>query len=111
MNPTLAAAITEKQFMQQITDLAHLKGWITYHSFDSRRSAPGFPDLVLARQGPYGPGNSSVIFAELKTTKGKTTPAQRTWIDALDTGNDMCASHIAVVWSPADWPTIERALQ
>lgn len=41
--------ISEKEFQAQVLDLARLTGWLCYHPHDSRRSAPGFPDLVLVR--------------------------------------------------------------
>ena len=40
---------------------AHLK-WQTYHTYDSRRSKGGFPDLVLWR--------NRLLFVEPKSTKG-----------------------------------------
>lgn len=42
-----AGAVMEKVFQAQVLDLAHLSGWLCYHTHNSRRSAPGFPDLVL----------------------------------------------------------------
>ena len=41
-----SASISEKEWMRQITTLASLNRWRVYHTFDSRRSTPGFPDLV-----------------------------------------------------------------
>ena len=43
--------MTEKQFMAQVVELAKLKGWLVYHTYDSRRSEPGFPDLCMVRKG------------------------------------------------------------
>lgn len=74
----MATELTERQFQQQVVDLARAFGWLAYHTFDSRRSAPGFPDLVLAH-----PLRGRVIFAELKREKGHVTQQQRGWIDAL----------------------------
>lgn len=50
---------------------------------------PGFPDLVLARNG-------EVLFVELKSEKGKLSPEQRDWL-AHTNGR---------LWRPADWPDI-----
>lgn len=91
---------TEHDFMQQVLDLARLTGWRAYHTHDSRRSEPGFPDLVLLR-------GDCLIFAELKTSSGRLTAAQLEWLGALD-GVERVAS---VCWRPADWPEIEEALK
>lgn len=67
---------TEKDFMAVVTDYAKLRGWRVYHTFDSRHSAAGFPDLVLVRP-------PRLVFAELKSEGGKLTPEQKAWIEAL----------------------------
>lgn len=96
----LAPKLTEKQFMAQVVRLAKLCGWILYHTHDSRRSEPGFPDLVLAH-----PKRKLVIFAELKTDAGKLTDAQDRWLDVLHD----CGERVRV-WRPADWADIESLL-
>lgn len=91
-------AETEAGFMATVTDYARLNGWLVYHTHDSRRSTAGFPDLVLVRAGV-------LIFAELKTAKGRVSFEQEEWLAALR------ETHSCVfLWRPADWPEIERAL-
>jgi VRR-NUC domain len=98
----LADVRTEPDFQQMIIDRARFLGWRVHH--DRRDDLgiggdPGFPDLVLARQG-------RVIFAELKTARGKVSQQQTEWIGALN--------GIAVgvyVWRPADWPIIQEMLK
>ena len=68
--------MTEKQLQQAITDAAQLLGWLVYHTHDSRHSAKGFPDLVMVRGG-------RLLFVELKAEKGKLSPEQRAWFQAL----------------------------
>lgn len=68
---------SEAAFQQQVLNLAAFYGWRSYHTHDSRRSQPGFPDLVLVR-GP------ELIFAELKTQTGRVRSEQAEWITALD---------------------------
>ena len=94
-----APKVSEKVFQATVLELAHLEGWLSYHTHDSRRSAAGFPDLVLVRP-------PRVIFAELKTAKGAMSPQQRLWIAALGA----CEVE-AYIWRPADWPDIEQALR
>ena len=61
--------------------VAKMLGWLCYHTFDSRRSASGFPDLVLVRE--------RVLFRELKVGKNKLSQSQELWRDSImDTGGD-----------------------
>lgn len=85
---------TEKEFQEQVMLAAKQLGWsLRYHTFNSKRSAKGFPDLVLVH-----PAKSLVLFRELKTEKGKTTAEQDEWVSALaGAGQD------AGVWRPSDW--------
>lgn len=66
----------EKQFQDAITDLALRLGWKVYHTFDSRRSTSGFPDLFMVK-------GKRAIAAELKTNTGKVSDTQQPWLDAL----------------------------
>lgn len=88
---------TEKEFQAAVVQLARLQGWLCYHTYDSRRSEPGFPDLVLVRD--------RVLFWELKGTNGKLSPAQVIWLDKLE-----AAGAEVDVWWPKDWKRIERVL-
>ena len=92
--------MTEKQLQAAVVRLAQIQQWKVYHTYDSRRSEPGFPDLVLAR-------DDQLMFVELKSAKGKVTEAQEQWLRALVKGGA-----IADVWRPDDWHngTIERVL-
>lgn len=70
------AEITEKELDQQVKDLASACGFRrAYHTYDSRRSQSGFPDLVLVRD--------RVVFIELKREGGKLSDAQKEWLAAL----------------------------
>ena len=103
----LLEAIAEKDFMQQIIDLASLRGWHHYHTYDSRRSAEGFPDLVLARPSTLQGGfDGRIIFAEMKAQKGRPNVEQRAWLTLLaDTGKVE-----VYVWRPSDWQRIVEVL-
>lgn len=92
--------VTERQLQQAIVDTARLLGWIVYHTHDSRRSEPGFPDLVLVRD--------RVVYAELKRTGGHLSPAQQRWIQTLRS-----AGAEVHVWKPCDWTggTVEQTLR
>jgi G:T-mismatch repair DNA endonuclease (very short patch repair protein) len=72
------AAVNEKELLQQVIDAASLLHLLAYHAHDSRRSAAGFPDVVIA-------GRTGVLYVELKTKHGRPTREQKTWLDALKT--------------------------
>jgi hypothetical protein len=112
---------SEREFQAAVIQYARLHGWLVAHFHDSRRQvgdrlvgdadAAGFPDLVMARNG-------FLIFAELKTERGRVSRAQRQWLDALSLGTwwlqqrpDKPAAGLRVcLWRPSDWPEIEREL-
>ena len=98
VNPT-DKLISEKDFMESIVQLARNTGWMVYHPYDSRRSEPGFPDLVMTKP-------KRLVIAEIKTEKGKTTPAQDQWLSTLRTARGVKVK----LWRPSDWPEIERTL-
>jgi hypothetical protein len=90
--------ITEKRFMAQVVQLARLLGWMVYHPYFSRRSVPGYPDLTLVRE--------RVFWVELKVGRGKLTPDQELWRDAL-----RAAGAEWHEWRPERWDAIEEALR
>ena len=93
------ARLTEKDFQGIVVDLAKLHRWLVFHTHDSRRSAPGFPDLTMVRRG-------KLIFAELKTEKGPTSIDQKRWLVELQ----MAHPHV-YLWRPSDWREIEEVLR
>ena len=70
----------EAEFQTNIIQLAKTLGWLIHHDsgdmYEHTRGDPGFPDLVLAKDG-------RVIFLELKSDKGKATDAQYKWLVAI----------------------------
>lgn len=67
----------EKDLLQAILDAALLLKWRCYHTFDSRRSEPGFPDLICLK-------DDRCIVYETKTSTGRVTAAQYEWLDAFN---------------------------
>ena len=90
--------MTESQFQQQIVDTARLLGWRCYHTFDSRRSAAGFPDLTLVRD--------RIVFLEIKTETGRISAEQADWIAAIN-----AAGGTALVVRPSMWDEIVHSLK
>ena len=98
--------LSEEDFQDRILKTAELYGWRCIHHRPARRTDggwrtamqghPGFPDLVLARDGV-------VIVAELKSARGQPTADQWLWLEAL-------GDH-ARLWRPQDWPAIQNELR
>ena len=91
--------LSERAFQASVLDLARLTGWRAYHTHNSRRSEPGYPDLCLVR-------GDVCIMAELKTDVGKVTTAQEARLAAFDAVPGI----EAVVWRPRHWATVEAKL-
>ena len=94
----LAAAMSEDDLLVSVTcgtrakpGLCKLLGLLYFHVHDSRRSPSGFPDLLIA-----GPG--AILFAELKTQRGRVSPAQKEWIAALES-----AGQSVFLWRPVNF--------
>lgn len=103
------AAETEAGFQAAVIDLARLRGWLVHHCRPARTGAgwatpitgdPGFPDLVLARP-------PRLIFAELKSTKGRVSRDQERWVMRLD----QCDGVEMHVLRPSDWAAVEDLLR
>ncbi len=93
--------LSEKDFQRQVVGLARLHGWLVFHDYDSRRSAPGFPDLVMVRHNASKP-----LFVELKTKTGKLSDAQTEWGLKLES----CPGADYRVWRPEDMEEIVKTL-
>lgn len=90
----------EKPWQDDVLKLAAYGGWeLRYHTFDSRRSTAGFPDLVLVRV-------PEILYVELKTDKGRLTKEQRAWLDALGACGQEC-----YVWRPRDLEEVVERLK
>ena len=91
--------MTEKAFQTAVLRLAALYRWRSYHTRDSRKSAAGFPDLVLVHP------QRGIVYAELKSDSGKLRPEQEEWIELLT-----AAGARVFVWRPDDFPAIASIL-
>ena len=95
---------SEADFQTTVMALAKQYGWLTFHASPHqvgpiwRTDGRGFPDLVLAHP------TRGVIFAELKTERGRMTEAQGDWGDAL-------APHVEwYCWRPSQLQLIAKRL-
>jgi hypothetical protein len=97
----IAKAMSEDNLLADIQALATALGWLTYHTHRSDRSEKGFPDLCLVKAG-------RLVFAELKTQKGKTTQPQDAWLLRLE-----ASAAEVYLWRPIDLlnGSIEKTLR
>lgn len=80
---------------------ARALGWLVYHTYDPRRSEPGWPDAFCVRDG-------AAVAVELKTTTGRASRAQSRWIEELDLVPGITAF---VAHCPRDWARITETLR
>jgi hypothetical protein len=91
----VSGTVSEKAFMDTILQAAEIYGWFAYHTYDSRRSTAGFPDLVLIKP-PH------VLFLEVKRENGRLTVAQADVLALLWDCDDVKAAMVR----PSDWEQI-----
>lgn len=93
--------MTEEEFRQQVRTIGKYYGWgHQYHTYDSRRSDPGWVDEVFLSL-TY----ERAIFIELKTDTGRPRPSQVQCLNALASVGLETA-----LWRPSDIDTIKAVL-
>jgi hypothetical protein len=133
MSPTRArnagGGLSEAAWQQQVEGLAAFYGFRCYHTHDSRRSAAGFPDLVLVR-GAEGAARATVaqVAARPEWLQHRDiSEPQAEWLDALrvvaDAVDDAYGRLVGVpgaeqpppcvevhVWRPVDFDEVHARL-
>jgi len=94
----------EEPFMRELIKELGIFGFDVpppYHTYDARRSSPGFPDIVAVRP-------PRVLFIECKRDDAPLSlpPEQQAWSDALE----RCPGVEYYTWRPRDWPFILQTL-
>jgi hypothetical protein len=97
----VTSQMSEKDWQEQVIELAHTLGYVTYHTYDSRRCEPGLPDLFLLRMAP-----PRFVVIELKTTRGRITKEQRIWLNGL-----RAAGVEAYIFRPHQWNELVEELK
>ncbi|MCC7372598.1 MAG: hypothetical protein IT306_29560 [Chloroflexi bacterium] len=73
-----AASLTdEAAFQVRVVELLTRHGYSVFHPYDSRRSEPGFPDLIAIRGG-------RLLAIELKVGRRRVTDDQARWLRLFD---------------------------
>lgn len=94
-DPSRRPSVPEGDYQQTIIDLLRLNGWKVYHTHDSRRSEPGFPDLIAIKGG-------DLLALEIKSDRGRPTPAQLEWLEAFARVERVTSKLIY----PKDWDVV-----
>lgn len=98
------ALLSEREWSGLVAEIARLGQWLAYHTFRSKHSPAGFPDWVFVK-GPR------LVFAELKTETGRTSPKQQEWLDALREPEGATKGLVQVyLWRPRDYPEVVEVL-
>jgi len=94
-----AAELKERDFATQVYDMLRAAGFRRYHTYRSKRSPPGYPDESCWREGDRH------LWLELKTERGKLSPAQKQTIRTM-----LAAGDEVYVVRPTDiedlWPVL-----
>lgn len=90
----------EKEYQRDIQLHLQRHGWLDYHPRVSFYDRPGFPDIVAIRP-------PRVIFAEIKTDKGRLSPAQEEYKRQLEA----CPGVEYYIWRPRDWEMVKRIIE
>lgn len=113
-DPEIVFTQPERAFEREVIRYAESMGWLIHKDRATNaprickhckkplkipRNDPGFPDLVMVRAG-------RVVWAELKSARGKPTKDQLCWLRALWAAGEEC-----FVWKPEDWETIAQVLR
>ena len=91
---------SEAAFQAAVVRAAVAQGYRAYHTYRSTRSAPGWPDLALAKAG------APLLLIEVKTNSGRVSAEQEAWLALLA----QCETPIAEVWRPAGWQQVLERL-
>lgn len=96
----LDATLSERDWQETVIALLRAHHWLCYHTYDARRSRPGFPDIIAIR-------GWRILAVELKAETGRISAAQREWLDAF-----AATGHAeSYVWRPRDWDQIARIVR
>lgn len=113
--PELDLKISEDEFQTQVISLARMLGWHVAHFRGVRTQrkdgsifyqtpvqadGKGFPDLVMVK-------GRRVIYAELKSEKGKLSQEQKEWLDLLAVDK----KREVYCWRPSELESIQEILE
>ncbi len=89
------ARTKEKEWQKRVEDVLRQYGWLVFHTLRSKGSTPGYPDICAVK-------GERLLYAELKTEKGRLSEAQNEWMDAL--ARVPCAE--VYIWRPSQFDEV-----
>jgi hypothetical protein len=98
--------MTGTDVMKALIDAAERLGYLVHHETDSRKTAPGFPDLLIVGHGTLFAIECKSRREKLRpgmiTKRGKQLPGQADWLAAF------ASSYVATfVCRPDDAPAVD----
>ena len=96
----LYAMKSERDWQREVRQIARTYGWLEYCTWDSRHSPSGYPDLSMARP-------PRIVFAELKSERGKVAPEQEMWAEAMRA----CPGAEYYLWRPSQIDAVHDVLR
>lgn len=93
MNASPVTDILERDLQKHVRAFAEGLGWKIAVTWVSIRSPKGWPDLFAVRRGEF-------VAIELKSERGKVSPDQEAWLDAL---REIPGCRFAGVVRPSGW--------
>lgn len=85
----------------KLQKFCHDTGYLFYHTHDSRKSTPGWPDCAILH-----PEGGPLYLWELKDATSQPSANQRRWLDALYKATSVQAA----VYRPEHWGEMMRIL-
>jgi hypothetical protein len=99
--PWLDPQVQSGVLQDRVATLCKDLGYLAYHTYNSKRSTPGWPDHVVCH-----PDGGPLYLFEYKCVGEGPSPAQQRWLEALAR-----VTHVeAACYTPVDWPTIYTKL-
>lgn len=99
---SLLSAVSERKWQDTVVGICHARKYLVFHTHDSRRCTPGFPDLILIH-----PGKKRMVVAELKTVSGQIDEAQQIWLHGF---SQVATRPQVYVWRPGELEEINNVL-
>jgi predicted SnoaL-like aldol condensation-catalyzing enzyme len=104
MNNAVTVPLTEQDIQRGITDLLKQLGFMCYHTWMSKHSAAGFPDVVAVRD------DGALVVVECKSAKGRLGMDQMRWIVCFRRTAGCLFADVVGPTETDDWMGYDRAL-
>lgn len=100
-----ARSMIEADIQRGITDLLRQLGFLVYHTWISKNSTPGYPDIVAVRS------DGKMIAVECKGPRGRVSFEQVIWLDRFGRNRDCLFASAVGPTETEDWVGYDWAIQ